>query len=256
MNDIRKNTEEEKTLITARFKVPAIITVFMIISFVNAALFFILGIVIVASDESSIFLGSFMITMSMFLLVIGIIMAVGSNAIKHCKCEITNKRIKGVTTNFIGKKTYSYRLDEIDNVEVTTFVGVSALALNFTQGYGPQNQTVTYHRGITTVSASNTCRLSYIANAQELYEKASELITSLKNHEDVMVDIEMKKVEAANKQAEAIEKLATGSPNTTLTKPSSESYIEELKQLKELLDSGIITQEEFDSKKADVLANK
>lgn len=256
MNDIRKNTEEEKTLINAKFKVPAIVTVFMVISFVNAALFFILGIVIVATDDSSIFLGSFMITMAIFLIIIGIIMVVGSNAIKHCRCDITNKRIKGVTTNFIGKKTYSYRLDEIDNVEVTRFFGVSALALNFTQGHGPQNQQVTYHRGTTTVSASNTFRLSYIANADELYEKASELLTSLKNHEDVMVDIEMEKVKAANKQAEAIEKLATGTANPSPSAHSSSSYIEELKQLKELLDSGVITQEEFDVKKAELLAKK
>lgn len=256
MNDIRKNTEEEKTLITARFKVPAVITVFMIISFVNAALFFIVGIVIAATSEKDVFGGAFMITMSIFLLIIAIIMVVGSNAIKHCRCQITNKRIKGVTTNFIGKKTYSYRLDEIDNVEVTRFFGVSALALNFTQGHGPQNQQITYHRGVTTVSASNTFRLSYIANAEELYEKASELLTSLKNHEDVMVDIEMEKVKAANKQAEAIEKLATGSVKPSDSTPTSGSYIEELKQLKELLDNGIITQEEFDIKKAELLAKK
>lgn len=254
MNDIRKNTEEEKTLITARFKVPAVITVFMIISFVNAALFFIDGIVIAATSEKDVFGGAFMI--SIFFLIIAIIMVVGSNAIKHCRCQITNKRIKGVTTNFIGKKTYSYRLDEIDNVEVTRFFGVSALALNFTQGHGPQNQQVTYHRGVTTVSASNTFRLSYIANAEELYEKASELLTSLKNHEDVMVDIEMEKVKAANKQAEAIEKLATGSVKPSDSTPTSGSYIEELKQLKELLDNGIITQEEFDIKKAELLAKK
>lgn len=256
MNDIRKNSEEEKTLITARFKVPAIITVFMINLFVDAALLFIIGIVIAAISEKDVSDGAFAIAMGIVILIIAIIMVIGSNAIKHCRCEITNKRIKGVTTNFISKKTYSYRLDEIDNVEVTRFFGVSALALNFTQGHGPQNQQVTYHRGITTVSASNTFRLSYIANAEELYEKASELLTSLKNHEDVMIDIEMKKVEAVNKQAEAIEKLASGSAEPTPSAPTPGSYIEELKQLKELLDAGIINQDEFDYKKAELLVKK
>ena len=37
--------------------------------------------------------------------------------------------------------------------------------------------------------------------------------------------------------------------------PSMESKTADLKQLKELLDSGILTQEEFDAQKADILAS-
>ena len=68
-----------------------------------------------------------------------------------------------------------------------------------------------------------------------------------------MVDIEMKKVEAANKQAEAIANMASG---TSGKQSNSGSYIEELKELKALLDNEIITQEEFNQKKTELLSFK
>lgn len=43
---------------------------------------------------------------------------------------------------------------------------------------------------------------------------------------------------------------------TTVKKQTNSNYIEELKQLKELLDSGALTQEEFDSKKKEVLQGR
>lgn len=254
MNEIRKNTDEEKVLATAVIKAPTFLVVFTILSFVFAVFFIIIGFVIALSNDSDSFIGTFMATMGFLLIPIAIVMAVGTSAIKHCKCEVTNKRIKGVTTNFIIKKTYSYRFDEIDNVEITKFLGINALALNFNQGHGP-SAPVKYSRGTAGMSASNTFRVSYIANAEALYEKLSELLMSLKNHEDVMIDIEMKKVEAANKQAEAIAIMASGA-GSQKSNNNSGSYIEELKQLKELLDAGVITQEEFDAKKAELLSKK
>lgn len=253
MNDARLNMEEEKTIVTASFKAPSFFIVFTILAFTFAVLFLTVGGLIAFKPDGSKFLGIFMILGGIFMIPIAIIMLAGTNAIRHCKCEVTNKRIKGVTTNFIAKKTYSYRLDEIDNVEVTSYLGISALALNFTQGHG-SSQPIRYGTGTSTISSANTLRLSYIANATELYEKLSDLLTQMKNHEDVMVDIEMKKADAAAKQADAFEKMA-GSTQTQKGS-SSVSYIDELKQLKELLDNGIITQEEFDTKKAELLAKK
>lgn len=43
---------------------------------------------------------------------------------------------------------------------------------------------------------------------------------------------------------------------TTVTKQINSNYIEELKQLKELLECGALTQEEFDSKKKEVLQGR
>ena len=251
MNDIRNNTEEEKVLATAEIKAPAFLIVFTILGFTFALLFIIVGFAIDLGDDGG-FTGIFIATLGFLLIPIAVIMVLGTSAIKHCRCEVTNKRIKGVTTNFIIKKTYSYRLDEIDNVEITKFLGINALALNFNQGHGPSAQ-ITYGRGTTGMAAANTFRVSFIANAEVLYERLSELLTSLKNHEDVMVDIEMKKVEAANKQAEAIAKMASG---TSGKQSSSGSYIEELKELKTLLDNEIITQEEFNQKKTELLSKK
>ncbi len=61
------------------------------------------------------------------------------------------------------------------------------------------------------------------------------------------------------KNKESDEKTAVAQkiePNTPVKTPSNSSYIQELKDLKELLDSGIITEQEFVEKKKDILAKK
>jgi hypothetical protein len=57
---------------------------------------------------------------------------------------------------------------------------------------------------------------------------------------------------AAAAQQAAQEQAAAAAPPES---PSMESKTADLKQLKELLDSGILTQEEFDAQKAQILSN-
>lgn len=166
---------------------------------------------------------------------------------------MTNKRIYGVTSIFIAKKKYSYRLDEIDNVETVSSLGIHGLVLNFSQGHGPQG-VVRYNRGVTTVSGAGTFKITNIANIDEVYEKLSDLLTSVKNDKDLMVDIEMSKVQAENRKATAFENMASNMGGTTTTKTNNNpTYIEELKGLKELLDAGIISETEFEEKKKNLL---
>ena len=238
MNEFRRNTAEEKEIVRARFKVPIFLKV-------------ILGILIV---QCIIFTFNF----EMFIVVFGfsiipilalIIVIIG---IKKSSCIVTDKRIKGVTNFFIAKKKYSYRLDEIDNVETISTMGIHGLALNFTQGHGPQGRVI-YNRGIATVNGAGTFRITNIKNIDEVYEKLSDLITSVKNDKDLMVDIEMSKIEAENRKANAFESMAKGFGGAQNGTEQSSNFIKELKDLKELLDAGVLTPQEFEQKKKEML---
>ena len=80
------------------------------------------------------------------------------------------------------------------------------------------------------------------------------MLTTLKNDKDLMVDIEMSKIDAENKKAAAFERIATNMSGASQHRNAgSQNYIEELKGLKELLDSGIISKEEFEEKKKNLL---
>lgn len=245
MHDIRISKEQEEVLVRAKFKIPTIVIVlFVFFAFVP------LWVLIdgIKSDNDIYFaLG---MTPLIVILQIFIAWMVG---IKKSSCIVTNKRIYGVTSIFIVKKKYSYRLDEIDNVETISFLGIHGLALNFSQGHGPQD-VVRYNRGVTTMSGAGTFRITNIANIDEVYEKLSGLLTSVKNDKDLMVDIEMSKVQAENRKAAAFESMASNMGETTPTKTNNNfTYIEELKGLKELLDAGIISEAEFEEKRKDLL---
>jgi|GEM_PF-1199261 len=250
MNEIRLNKEEEKEIIRAKFKIPLLLIVAFSIFAANGLLAFILGIVqAVLSEFES---GGVLISLSLaFLIILTPIFIIAMIGIKKSSCIVTNKRIHGVATILIIKKKYSYRLDEVDNVETTSTLGIHGLALNFSQGHGPQG-TVRYNRGVTTINGAGTFRITNIANVDEVHERLSELITSVKNDKDLMVDIEMSKIEAENRKASAFESMANniGNNSTSNTStPASGDYIKELKGLKDLLDNGVITQEEFEQKK-------
>lgn len=256
MHDIRISKEQEKVLVRARFKIPTIAIVsFVFFAFV-ALLLLIDGIVLFQksiNDYNSSFLDGFtyFVLGIVSLIVILTIFIVWMVGIKKSSCIVTNKRIYGVTSIFIVKKKYSYRLDEIDNVETVSSLGIHGLALNFSQGHGPQG-VVRYNRGVTTMNGAGTFRITNIANIDEVYEKLSDLLTSVKNDKDLMVDMEMSKVQAENRKAAAFESMASNMGVTTTTN-NNFTYIEEIKRLKELLDAGIISETEFEEKKKNLL---
>lgn len=257
MHDIRINKEQEKEIVRARFKIsPIVIVTFVILAF-NALVLTIVGFDLLQKSindyHSSSLDGSFTLALGLTSLIILPMFIAWMVGIKKSSCIVTNKRIYGVTSIFIAKKKYSYRLDEIDNVETVSSLGIHGLALNFSQGHGPQG-VVRYNRGVTTVSGAGTFKITNIANIDEVYEKLSDLLTSVKNDKDLMVDIEMSKVQAENRKATAFENMASNMGGTTPTKTNNNpTYIEELKGLKELLDAGIISEAEFEEKKKNLL---
>ena len=242
MNEIRKNKEEEKTIATVKCKMPTLIMIFYTVCISFILIMFISAVIILSYSvsEDDITLGSILLTFSMLFGSPFVVMFVlRYRAIKNTYCELTNKRIKGSTVVVIRKIVYSYRLDEIDNVEIQSTVGMSSLVLHFLQN---QN-------GYRIFS------IRYLENMQEVYNKLSELLTSVKSQTDLKVDIEMSKVDAENRKAAAFEFIASNMIGTQATAQNNSDYIGKIKALKELLDCGAISQAEFDEKKAELLKN-
>ena len=247
MNEIRKNDEQEIELLKANFKVPSFLVVLLIILMIVFGL--ICYLLMHFFDE----IGIVAFSIGLFLvIIIGFI--VSCINISKCSLTITNKRIYGLYYLTFIKKEFNYRIDEINNVEVITVFGVHGLAINFTQG-NYTSPIVNYGGGVTPMRASGTFKVQYIANINEVYDKLTELITAVKNDKDVYADIEMNKIDVENRKVTAFEKIAANINDGSYLKMNSElSYIDELKKLKELLDSGIITEEEFEQKKKKLLS--
>lgn len=258
MNDIRKNTEQETEIVSAKFKIPVIFKVFFIMETIYCLLCLSLVFILFSDGgcfKSGGFESGFALTC---LLIVWIVLLFNIIGIKRSICIVTNKRIYGTIKIVIITKKFSYRLDEVDNVEVTSTLGVQALVLNFSQGHGPQG-TITYKRGTATVRGAGTFRIGCLANADEMYNKLSELIVSVKNDKDLMVDIEMEKIGTEDRKAAAFEQIANNigeKSSHSATQSNSDDYIKELKGLKELLDDGIITKEEFEARKKKLLSRE
>lgn len=247
MNEIRMNRENEREIVEARFRVPPLAIAAVIFGEIVGIFVLVISII---KDPFFLGFGVFMMAFSLFLLI-GCIVVV-----KKSSCVVTNKRIYGVTHFFLAVKRYSYRLDEIDSVETFSTLGDHGISLFFSHGhaYG--------YQGSAAFRNGNSFRINNLANVEEMYEELTDLLTSVKNDMDVMVDIEMNKLEVESQQANAIENAAikqyypgAHSPkalNENVTKSNSD-YIEELKRLKELLDAGIISEEEFETKKKSLL---
>ena len=254
MNEIRRNTEKEKELVTAKFKMPLITMIMYGVFFLLFIIFFIVGISSIGKTEYIPYIGEidktdyFMITLGFFGIVfIGVFFVLQYLGLKKSSCILTDKVIRGITTIFVVRKTYSYRIDEIDNVELISSLGEHNLKLNFTQGNGKVSQ-INFGGGIWG-SSGNFFIIKYIKNYQEVYEKLTQVLLSVKNEKDLMVDIEMAKIQVQREQVQAISDLATAKSETKI----NEELIQ-LEKLAEMLKAGIITQEEFDAKKKKILS--
>lgn len=256
MNEIRKNNEQEITIVEAKFKMPKIIKFLYIFIIAQFIFLFLIGISTIGDIEyhdNSEMQAMEIAFPIVFVPILITVFVSHANAIKKSSCIITNKRIKGVTAVFTAKKTFSYRLDEIDNVEIVSSGPIHILVLYFSQGHGPARPAI-YTRNNYNFG-NNAFRIAHVSNLQEVYDKLSQLLCSIKNDKDLQVDIEMSKIETENRKAVAIENMANnigGNIKPTNRRQGSD-YISQLITLKELLDSGIITQEEFDNKKQELL---
>lgn len=260
MDNIKSDKQDEKVLAVANFHAPKLLRILRIVSFVLGILFLILTIVLftiylinINNYESSstygfstytplfMFLVSLLSILTEIFIACSIVGTISFYKIKKCSCEITNKRIVGVTTKFLTQKQYSYRLDQIVNVEMTTFLKTNALSITYTSGSGTNSSFI----------------VPYVLNANELYEILSQLLVTTKNKSDMFIDVETEKVEVMNKQATSIEKISDDINLASKNQiKSGFSYIEEIKELHALQDQGIISNEEFEAKKSEILSRK
>ncbi len=253
MNEIRINTENEKILASAKCKMPKLLLAAYIIAIsvtsIMSLLYLIGEILYVNSDEYYTDYdgsGSFIafLIVSLFLLIMFIVFFVLSlKAIKKSKCIITNKRIYGTKAAFITRRDFSYRLDMIDNVEVQDRLGVNMLIITFSQGNVNQ-----------TNAQPNLFIMNYIEKSDAFFNAVSKILMSVKNDKDVKADIEVKKIEVQARQADAFMRIADNISNKQTNQPErKDDYISQLQRLKQLLDSGVITQQEFNEKKEQLL---
>lgn len=268
MNEIRKNTEKEEPIVTAKFKMPTITKVILIFFICDTALYALSCLIVLAISNERM-LESYIIQMILGILLTAFLVIVfvfSSKAIESSSCTVTDKRIYGVTARFLSKRNFSYRIDMIDNVEVGSFMGLRTLILHFRQdgAIGQQANVQARTGGIGGMNAlgGNLFVVNYLTDhsAKEVYENISKLLLSIKNDKDVQVDLEMKKVEIEEKKAQAFMAMASnmdeGNGERQINNQGGKDYIAQLKELNELKEQGILTEEEFKEKKKQLLSKE
>lgn len=96
--------------------------------------------------------------------------------------------------------------------------------------------------------------MNYIEKSDAFFNAVSKILMSVKNDKDVKADIEVKKIEVQARQADAFMRIADNISNKQTNQPErKDDYISQLQRLKQLLDSGVITQQEFNEKKEQLL---
>lgn len=240
MDIIRKNDENEEILAHAKCRMPASI---LIASLTGLGVFFaflLAMIIIIVSNRAYDYIYWYIIPIILFVvLLIYFIFRVVT--ISKTGVFLTNKRIYGTAVSRWTKINYSYRLDTINGVELGQSFGYNTIIIDFLHG--------------NDRSEGNSCSfiIKYLIDCKEFYETINDRLLSIKNDKDLQTDIQLKSIDAENKKASAFEKIAdTYSTDTTKTDKNFD-YITQLKGLKELLDSGVITQQEFEEKKKKLL---
>lgn len=232
MEVLRKNDKEEKLLIYGVFKRPILTILFLIIISLSLSTFMFSSLRCVAIPFGLSLLISFLFFFLFFIFIPPLI---------NCKksiCMITNKRIYGQSVLYFSHQ-YCYRLDQIENITYTRFC--SSLTLYFSNGTLSHNTT--------------SFRIFFLQNGQELYSKLTKLLTSTKNDMDLIAHAETKKISAQEQQARAVQSIAENflKRPTPQTETTEKNYIQQLEDLHDLFKKGIITQEEFDEKKKQIL---
>lgn len=244
MNKIRLNNEKEEILIKGVFGINKFYKLFMIFFSIIISLFTIFLVVLYVLTGFAEFLG-----VSAIILLLEILMWLPIKKVKQSEFFVTNKVVKGKTVGVFVKKLYSYRLDEIENIDTTSVLGMHSLILNFSQGK-------VVDKAVSNARLSDqgkTFGITNLINLQEVYEGLTALLTKVKNEKDVAIDIEIKRIETEEKKTEMMSKLAEGFTNKTIDINKQDDDISKIERLYKLREQGIITQEEFDKKKKELL---
>lgn len=92
-------------------------------------------------------------------------------------------------------------------------------------------------------------------SANELYQKISEEISNIKNDKDVQIELELRKNEIEEKKTEAFVAMAQNiSGENGKNTNNGDDYIAQIERLNKLKENGIITEDEFQKKKKELLS--
>ena len=103
--------------------------------------------------------------------------------IKKNSCVVTNKRIFGIRCKGLVLKTFSFRLDKVDQAEAISCLGMRRVRFGFSKGSVGINPIYYQTPKLEHFTISN------VYNHIEFYENLSKLIVSVKNDADVVVGL-------------------------------------------------------------------
>ncbi len=218
MHDIRLNTEEEIELFKIRFKLPVLFKILYVAMIVISFGLTVTGLILLFTASYTVHnyyynywytnyvnltLGSIFTPAGAVLLAIFILLfSFHGKIIKKNGCTITNKRIYGIKSKGFRLTSYSYRLDDVDDIQVSTYLRFNSATFRFSPGFVGLNPVY------RTSPIVKTLKLSYVENYQDLYDNLSKLQAYMKNEKDVLIELELKRIEEEARKAAALERLA------------------------------------------------
>lgn len=223
MEEKRINKEEEKELLRINFKLPIF---YHILYCISSIMFLISAISFTGLKEIEVYCWIFFA----FCLISYIVLYFG---VRNNTCTVTNKMIKGRQFIIFGYKSYSYRFDTISDIQASNILGLNSIRINFTQGY-LDNGKKEYRY------------INFVANYQTVLNQLNSILAKVKSDKDVSTLLSINQTEALNNIA-----LSMKSGSTIDNKETD--FATSITRLKNMLDDGIISQEEFEELKKKIL---
>ena len=168
MNNVRVNNAQENGLIQVRHSAPWYFYI-LFIGLPALAWMAFLVLTIVFYRMFYIYLPE-LVLMSV-LLPIGILEIIFIN--KKDFCQLTDKRLMVFVKHCFCHRHLTYRLDQINDVEIHSILGVKSIVLRVTQG---NNQ-------------DKKIRLKYVRDGRNVYNYLCGLLTTQKNNTDTFCEL-------------------------------------------------------------------
>lgn len=232
-----KNTKVnlEKEIIVGKCKPPILHYVFYESLFVIFSILFLIPIIIYLINNSS----TLYIILSPFLFIFGLlaifflpVFIIRAKNIRKCYIKITNQRVFGTNISLVNTYEFSYSLKSISSIKYRKFFGVETIIIKFGNGKSPTIESLDEF-------LIGGFAFQFLVNGREVYEKLEDAIINNNVKEDISLG--KSGLPIKSDESSAKEDLA---------------YINEIRALKGLLDEGIITNQEFEEKKKELLATR
>ena len=185
----------------------------------------------VTSSANPALLGTLMAICFVYSTTFIFILAPWMIGMRRSKCLLTNQGVSGVIDRFYIKRSFYFSLEEIEKIKVFTNVKIPGLAL-------------------TVRSEPKPFKIRWLKNANALYANIYDATILARAPKETWVEID----ESAEPQKKEEKPSAPKAEEKEKSGPDSGmNYIEEIKGLKELLDLGVITPYEFETRKRALL---